>query len=65
MEAWFRPEKWALVQGLQSMALQFAAAATPPLVAYLMAAFGWQHALFWPELPALASHRRVGMVRPE
>jgi MFS transporter, ACS family, glucarate transporter len=54
MEAWFRPEKWALVQGLQSMALQFAAAATPPLVAYLMAAFGWQYALFWPELPVLA-----------
>jgi ACS family glucarate transporter-like MFS transporter len=54
MEAWFRPEKWALVQGLQSMALQFAAAATPPLVAYLMVAFGWQYALFWPELPVLA-----------
>ena len=54
MEAWFRPEKWALVQGLQSMALQFAAALTPPLVAYLMAAFGWQYALFWPELPVLA-----------
>jgi ACS family glucarate transporter-like MFS transporter len=54
MEAWFRPQKWALVQGLQSMALQFAAALTPPLVAYLMAAFGWQYALFWPELPVLA-----------
>jgi len=54
MEAWFRPERWALVQGLQSMALQFAAALTPPLVAYLMAAFGWQYALFWPELPVLA-----------
>ena len=54
IEAWFRPERWALVQGLQSMALQFAAALTPPLVAYLMAAFGWQYALFWPELPVLA-----------
>jgi len=54
MEAWFHPERWALVQGLQSMALQFAAALTPPLVAYLMAAFGWQYALFWPELPVLA-----------
>jgi ACS family glucarate transporter-like MFS transporter len=54
MEAWFRPERWALVQGLQSMGLQIAAAATPPVVAYLMNAFGWQYALFWPALPALA-----------
>jgi ACS family glucarate transporter-like MFS transporter len=54
MEAWFRPERWALVQGLQSMSLQVAAAFTPPLVTYLMAAFGWQYALFWPELPVLA-----------
>jgi ACS family glucarate transporter-like MFS transporter len=53
MEAWFRPERWALLQGLQSMGLQIAAALTPPLVAYLMNAFGWQQALFWPELPVL------------
>jgi ACS family glucarate transporter-like MFS transporter len=54
METWFRPEQWALVQGLQAMGLQIAAALTPPLIAYLMAAFGWQYALFWPELPVLA-----------
>jgi MFS transporter, ACS family, glucarate transporter len=54
MEAWFHPRQWALIQGLQSMALQLAAALTPLLVAYLMAAFGWQRALFWPALPALA-----------
>jgi MFS transporter, ACS family, glucarate transporter len=53
MEAWFRPEHWALVQGLQSMGLQLAAALTPPVVAYLMDSSGWQHALFWPALPAL------------
>jgi ACS family glucarate transporter-like MFS transporter len=53
MEAWFPPERWALVQGLQSMGLQIAAAMTPPLVAYLMAAFGWQSALLWPQLPVL------------
>ena len=29
MEAWFHPRQWALVQGLQSMALQLAAALTP------------------------------------
>jgi ACS family glucarate transporter-like MFS transporter len=53
MEAWFRPQQWALVQGLQSMGLQLAAALTPPVVAYLMDSSGWQHALFWPALPAL------------
>ncbi len=51
MEAWFRPERWPLVQGLQSMGLQLAAAATPPIVAYLMSTLGWQQALFWPALP--------------
>jgi ACS family glucarate transporter-like MFS transporter len=54
MEAWFRPEQWALVLGLQSMGLQFAAALAPPLVATIMTFFGWQQALFWPALPALA-----------
>ncbi len=53
MEAWFRPQRWALLQGLQSMGLQIAAALTPPLVAYLMHRLGWQHSLFWPELPVL------------
>ncbi len=54
MEAWFAPQRWAVLQGLQSMGLQFAAAATPPLVAYLMGILGWQQALFWPALPAVA-----------
>lgn len=53
IEAWFRPDHWAFVQGLQSMGLQLAAAMTPPVVAYLMDSSGWQHALFWPALPAL------------
>jgi MFS transporter, ACS family, glucarate transporter len=53
IEAWFRPEKWAIVQGLQSTGMQFSAAATAPLVAYLMNSFGWQKALLWPALPAI------------
>jgi len=53
METWFRPERWALIQGVQSMGLQFAAAATAPIVAYLMSTLGWQQALFWPALPAV------------
>jgi len=54
METWFRPERWPLLQGLQSMGLQLAAAATAPVVAYLMTTVGWQQALFWPALPAVA-----------
>ena len=53
IETWFRPEKWAIVQGLLSTGTQFAAAATPPLVAYLMNSVGWQKALLWPAFPAL------------
>jgi len=53
MEAWFRPEKWAIIQGVQTMGMQFAAAATPPIVAILMNSVGWQKALFWPALPAV------------
>ena len=53
-EAWFNPEKWSLVQGVQSMALGLGAALTPPLIAWLMTAFDWQRALIWTSLPALA-----------
>jgi MFS family permease len=52
MESWFAPQRWAWIQGLQSSALQLAAAATAPLVAYLMSTIGWQQALIWPALPA-------------
>ncbi len=53
MEPWFRPEKWAIIQGVQTMGMQFAAAATPPIVALLMSSVGWQKALLWPALPAV------------
>ena len=53
-EAWFPASRWAFVQGLQTMGLQLGAAATPPLVATLMHAFGWQRALVWTTLPAFA-----------
>ncbi|MBS0364856.1 MAG: MFS transporter [Proteobacteria bacterium] len=52
-EEWFPPLQWPLVQGLQSMGLGLAAAATPPLVAWLMIRFDWQRALLWSTLPAL------------
>lgn len=53
MEAWFRPEKWALLQGLQTMGMQFAASAAALSVAYLMSTVGWEKALLWPELPVV------------
>ncbi len=52
-EAWFPPQRWALVQGLQTMGLGLGAAATPPLIASIMARVGWQQALWWSSLPAL------------
>jgi MFS transporter, ACS family, glucarate transporter len=52
-EAWFPPQRWALVQGLQTMGLGLGAAATPPMIASIMATIGWQQALWWTSLPAL------------
>lgn len=53
-EAWFPPRRWSFVQGLQTMGLGLGAALTPPLIAALMGAWGWQPALIWVSLPALA-----------
>jgi sugar phosphate permease len=52
-EVWFPPRRWASVQGLQTMGLGLGAAFTPPLIANLMSAMGWQRALLWASLPAV------------
>lgn len=52
-ETWFPPDRWSLVQGLQTMGLGLGAALTPPLIASLMGTLGWQAALIWTSLPAL------------
>jgi MFS transporter, ACS family, glucarate transporter len=52
-EAWFPPNRWPFVQGLQTMGLGLGAALTPPLIAPLMATLGWQPALLWTSLPVL------------
>jgi len=52
-QTWFTPDKWPLVQGLQSMGLGLGASFTPPLIAWLMTAFDWLRALAWTTLPAL------------
>jgi ACS family glucarate transporter-like MFS transporter len=53
-EVWFPPRQWTSVQGLQTMGLGLGAALTPPLVATLMSTMGWQRALLWVSLPAIA-----------
>ena len=53
-ETWFPPNRWAFVQGLQTMGLGLGAALTPPLIATLTASLGWQRALLWTSLPAIA-----------
>jgi len=53
-EAWFPPRSWTSVQGLQTMGLGLGAALAPPLIASLMSVMGWQRALLWTSLPALA-----------
>jgi MFS transporter, ACS family, glucarate transporter len=45
-EVWFPPRRWAFVQGLQTMGLSLGAA--------LMEVIGWQRALLWASLPAIA-----------
>jgi ACS family glucarate transporter-like MFS transporter len=52
-ETWFRPDRWPLVQGVQSMGYQVGAALAPPLISQLMSALDWQRALIWTTLPAL------------
>jgi MFS transporter, ACS family, glucarate transporter len=53
-EAWFPPKRWAMVQGLQTMGLNLGAALAPPLIVALTQILGWQRALAWASLPALA-----------
>ncbi|HEY0340876.1 MAG TPA: MFS transporter, partial [Steroidobacteraceae bacterium] len=53
VEAWFKPEQWSLVQGLLSLGLGLGSAVAPPVIAWLMSAFGWQKALAWTTLPAV------------
>jgi MFS transporter, ACS family, glucarate transporter len=52
-ESWFPEKRWAFVQGLQTMGLNFGLVATPPLIELLTLRFGWRQALIWSSLPTL------------
>jgi MFS transporter, ACS family, glucarate transporter len=54
VRVWLPARRWGFANGIQSMGLQLGAAATPPVIVLLMQSFGWQRALFWTSLPALA-----------
>ena len=72
--SWFPVSGWALPNGLTSAGLGLGAAATPPLVAWLMITFGWRAAFYvavpialvvtvgwrWFATDTPAEHRRVG-----
>ena len=51
IEAWFPRTEWGLAQGLLNSGLNLGAAATPPMIAYLMAASGWRAALLLTSAP--------------
>ena len=40
--SWFPPKGWALPQGLSNVGLTFGAAATPPIIAWLVQQYGWR-----------------------
>jgi ACS family glucarate transporter-like MFS transporter len=52
-EGWFPETRWAFVQGLQTMGLNFGLVVTPPLIELLTLRFGWRQALIWSSLPTL------------
>lgn len=53
IERWFPVAQWAMPQGVLAAAMNLGSALTPPLVAGLMQAFGWQVALMSTAVPAL------------
>lgn len=54
IQAWFPPTRWASTFGLQITGLSLGAAATPPVIATVMQAFGWQAALYAAAMPGFA-----------
>jgi ACS family glucarate transporter-like MFS transporter len=52
-ETWFPAHQWPLAQGWQTMGLGLGAAATPPVISWIMVHYGWQHAILWTSPPVL------------
>jgi len=54
LRTWLPAHRWGFANGVQSTGCQLGAAAAPAVIVFLMQRFGWQRALFWTALPALA-----------
>jgi ACS family glucarate transporter-like MFS transporter len=54
IESWFPRAGWSFPQGLLASALNFGAAVTPPLIAWLMEAVNWRFALIASSVPLAA-----------
>lgn len=54
MQGWLPANRWAIAQGIQTMASQLGAALTPPVIVLLMQRLDWQRALLLPVLPEVA-----------
>jgi ACS family glucarate transporter-like MFS transporter len=53
IESWYPVKRWALMQGLLVTGIWLGAAATPPVVAWLMNEFSWRVALVATSVPAV------------
>ena len=53
-EAWFPSSRWALIQGIGASGGTLGAALEPPVIVLLTQSYGWQGALYWLALPAVA-----------
>lgn len=54
IQVFFPARLWACANGLQTLAMHIGAALVPPLIVSLMQRWGWQQALAWTALPAIA-----------
>ena len=54
IEPWFPSTQWSFANGLQSSGMTLGAAITPTLIVLLTRSFGWQGALLWIAVPAMA-----------
>lgn len=53
-EIWFPPRQWALIQGVGASGGTLGSALEPPIIVMLTRIYGWQGALYWLAVPAVA-----------
>jgi ACS family glucarate transporter-like MFS transporter len=53
VQTWFPERRWGFANGLQTAGMDLGGLMAPPLIGFLMHAFGWKGALLWLALPAV------------